>query len=274
MDLFKTIHQDEEKSKQLRGLGFFVLIVSSSIAYTVWKSRLLRNNAHRIVEVENETQGHVDQEHQQQQRTQPEVPQSLFNDDDQDCPICLERTPNEMIYTSCRHVFCESCFDSLWRNRFGGNARCVTCPMCRQLVTTIFPINASNSVSQRVADYNASNDIDTGSGAATCAAIWDAIHCIPQACQESPLLARYFITTILRNPQLIVTFGFFLLNSYRFILIFCGVWMYCILPFDLLPESSLGYFGLLDDWIVQCVLLMVIMGMFRSFALTSTSRGT
>lgn len=70
------------------------------------------------------------------------VDDTKFNNttfDLQQCPICLDtvndNTTIKMGITNCNHAFCNTCIQQ-WINK--ANVCCVACPMCRNIVNTIY----------------------------------------------------------------------------------------------------------------------------------------
>jgi len=187
---------------------------------------------------------------------------------DDDCPICFEKPENIMCYTSCGHVFCESCVLSHWRNRHYPN-RCL-CPICRGAISTLFPMNAAGNVSRQMAEYNETvggGGGGGGGGAAGAAGgaggggsdmiiradlnpcgrvVMACGDCMRFVC-ESPFLLRSCAEIFLRQPRVGIALLFYLGRSFTFVFSLLATSFYCYFPVDLLPESTLGYFGLIDD---------------------------
>lgn len=188
-------------------------------------------------------------------------------DNDGECPICLEKKSSEnMVYTSCQHVFCESCLINTWKTHRGYPAL-LSCPMCRSSVSTIFPMAAS--VSRDVAEYNSVAGTRTNG-----TAVERAQGCCMAMCSlicESPLLLRSFLTFLFQAPRLAIPLLCYAVRSIRFISMAIGTWIYCALPVDFLPEQTLGYIGFIDDGFVQLCLLLVFLHYFRRIVLSSSS---
>jgi predicted nucleotidyltransferase component of viral defense system len=55
-----------------------------------------------------------------------------FNKKDNiECPICYNYFNNNIFITSCKHIFCKSCYKK-WENTCNFNIVKTTCPLCRK----------------------------------------------------------------------------------------------------------------------------------------------
>jgi hypothetical protein len=54
------------------------------------------------------------------------VPRVYTCETDDECPICMEKFNNNKLTTSCKHAFCVSCVENLYKM---GNDKC---PLCRK----------------------------------------------------------------------------------------------------------------------------------------------
>ncbi|XP_072898725.1 E3 ubiquitin-protein ligase RNF170 isoform X4 [Hemitrygon akajei] len=77
---------------------------------------------------------------------------------DTSCPICLQLAVFP-VETNCGHLFCGSCIVAYWK--YGTWLGAVNCPICRQMVTLLFPLFTMNDqhpestqIIQDVNDYN------------------------------------------------------------------------------------------------------------------------
>ena len=198
-------------------------------------------------------------------------PGPISTDSDGECPICLEKKSSEnMVYTSCQHVFCESCLINTWKTHRSFPSM-VACPMCRASVSTIFPMAAS--VSRDVAEYNAVA-VTRASSSRDASVVERAQGGCMAICFficESPLLLRSFLTFLVQAPRLAIPLLCYAVRSIRFISMAIGTWIYCALPVDFLPEQTLGYLGFVDDGLVQLCLLLAFLHYFRRIVLSSSS---
>ncbi|XP_072351603.1 E3 ubiquitin-protein ligase RNF170-like isoform X3 [Scyliorhinus torazame] len=77
---------------------------------------------------------------------------------DMSCPVCLQQAAFP-VETNCGHLFCGSCIVAYWT--YGTWLGAVNCPICRQMVTLLFPLfpvndeqQESMEVIQNINDYN------------------------------------------------------------------------------------------------------------------------
>lgn len=117
------------------GLALMLMLLSSLITWGIMKCRLLRQTAVR----RREGAGGGSFQHKHKALAGRPLPSNdeLGEAAGDDCPICMEKSAN-MVFTSCRHVFCEDCIISTWKNR-NFPQRCI-CPLCRESIYTLFPL--------------------------------------------------------------------------------------------------------------------------------------
>ena len=190
-----------------------------------------------------------------------------------DCPICLEVKP-EMIYSSCAHVFCETCIIAHWRAT-SHPLKC-DCPLCRRTITTIFPFN--RGVSPEVAEYNgvggngAGREDDTNTTAACTPYSYfrDFLINMRDTIYESPLLLRSLISFIFsgRNVRANISLLIMTWKVVRWIPYVIGCIVYILLPGDFFAEERYGYLGYLDDGLAFYILLLIVLGIYRTTILT------
>ena len=129
------------------GLAIILMIFSSIATWGTLKCRLLRQRA-------------VHKKNDAAQSVLPVVPSQDSEQIDDDCPICLEKG-KILVFTSCRHIFCEECILNTWRNR-NYPARCV-CPLCRESIYTLFPFGPLSAVeSAALPDLKTSTNLQPG----------------------------------------------------------------------------------------------------------------
>ena len=56
-------------------------------------------------------------------------------DEDNDCPICLNKFKDASCTTQCGHRYCADCLTKHWKNKKGN----LDCPYCRQRITMLVP---------------------------------------------------------------------------------------------------------------------------------------
>ncbi|CAF1581536.1 unnamed protein product [Rotaria sp. Silwood1] len=173
------------------------------------------------------------------------------------CPICLEEPSVLSVETNCGHVFCGKCIVTFWKfqsNWMSG----LKCPVCRQQVTVLLTCftaeeRAAPDSSDRQMVVNGVKDFNR------------RFSSVPRTWLEYfydiPVLIPYIIRQLFTTESLAWTYRL------RTIIVFISVIAYVISPFDILPESILGIFGLLDDFfVVLCSALYVIIAFRENLA--------
>ncbi|CAF1143120.1 unnamed protein product [Adineta steineri] len=173
------------------------------------------------------------------------------------CPICLNEPTALTVETNCGHLFCGKCIITFWKfqsNWMSG----LKCPVCRQQVTVLLTCftaeeQASADSTDRQMVVTSVKDFNKRfSGAPR---TWLEIF------HDIPVLVPHLIR------QIFTAQGLTLAYRLRTIVIFIGVILYVISPLDILPESVLGIFGLLDDFfIVLCTALYVVVAFRQNLA--------
>ncbi|KAJ0039396.1 hypothetical protein NL108_015826, partial [Boleophthalmus pectinirostris] len=106
-------------------------------------------------DIHPENQEHVRAVRQQLQTEQEENSQSEARQQyytDMSCPVCLQQAVLP-VETNCGHLFCGSCIIAYWR--YGTWLGAIHCPICRQVVTLLFPLFHEHATPQRVQDGEA-----------------------------------------------------------------------------------------------------------------------
>ncbi|XP_043530199.1 E3 ubiquitin-protein ligase RNF170-like isoform X2 [Chiloscyllium punctatum] len=166
---------------------------------------------------------------------------------DMSCPVCLQQAAFP-VETNCGHLFCGSCIVAYWT--YGTWLGAVNCPICRQMVTLLFPLfpvndeqQESMQVIQNINDYNR-----RFSG------------------QPRSLIDRILdVPTLLRHAftELFSISGLFWMFRIRIFLCLAGALFYLASPLDFIPEAFFGILGFLDDLFVIFLLLIYISIMYR-----------
>jgi uncharacterized membrane protein YkvA (DUF1232 family) len=157
------------------------------------------------------------------------------------CPICIDPCVAG-VETNCAHTFCSGCFIALWRHR---HRAAVRCPCCRRPVTTLLRTGptAAGDEAQAETDREVAAFNRRFSGAP---------RRFIEYVRDIPVLLRWaFLEPSFASRRMRVLLLVFL--------VLLGVILtalYVVLPFDLLPESTLGAVGLVDD--VAAVLALVV----------------
>uniref|UniRef100_A0A1A8MBP1 E3 ubiquitin-protein ligase RNF170 n=2 Tax=Nothobranchius TaxID=28779 RepID=A0A1A8MBP1_9TELE len=204
-----------------------------------------------------ENQEHVRAIRQQLQTEQDENPQTearLQYYTDMSCPVCLQQAVLP-VETNCGHLFCGSCILAYWR--YGTWLGAIHCPICRQMVTLLFPLFHEDAAPPRVQDGEAEpqfilrdiNDYNRRfSGQPR--SIMDRLRDVP---------------TLLRHAfrEMFSVGGLFWMFRIRILLCLVGAITYLASPLDILPEALFGLLGFLDDFFVILLLFVYISIMYR-----------
>ncbi|KAK1883415.1 E3 ubiquitin-protein ligase RNF170 [Dissostichus eleginoides] len=159
------------------------------------------------------------------------------------------------VETNCGHLFCGSCIIAYWR--YGTWLGAIHCPICRQMVTLIFPLFHENAAPQRVQDGEAEpqlilrdlNDYNRRfSGQPR--SYMDRLRDVP---------------TLLRHAfrEMFSMGGLFWMFRIRIILCLVGALTYLASPLDIIPEALFGLLGFMDDFFVILLLFVYISIMYR-----------
>ncbi|GAU88094.1 hypothetical protein RvY_00852 [Ramazzottius varieornatus] len=223
-------------------IAFAVMVVLGVIAWSLFKRWLFRTVTR---EIRGEFQPLVTRirEWLISQNVREEQPISRANSTtdyhttETGCPICLIDPAEIPIQTNCGHVFCGQCITTYWQQGTWGTTG-VKCPVCRQTVNLLMRdmrpgVSMPDDPDQVVAierEIRKYNQRFSGEPRP----LFDRIRDIPSILQHFS-----------RNVSLGDAIG--LLFRGRMLLYVVGVLAYFLMPFDLLPESFLGLFGLVDD---------------------------
>ncbi|XP_016379531.1 E3 ubiquitin-protein ligase RNF170 isoform X1 [Sinocyclocheilus rhinocerous] len=107
-----------------------LLVLGLSVTFLLGLATLLCRNEQRI-HPEHQEQVRVVREQLQLSEPRPQYYS------DMSCPVCLQQAllPVE---TNCGHLFCGPCIVAYWR--YGTWLGSISCPICRQTVTLLFPL--------------------------------------------------------------------------------------------------------------------------------------
>ncbi|XP_061657127.1 E3 ubiquitin-protein ligase RNF170 [Syngnathoides biaculeatus] len=204
-----------------------------------------------------ENQEHVRAIRQQLQTEQEENPQPEPRPQyyrDMSCPVCLQQAVLP-VETNCGHLFCGSCIIAYWR--YGSWLGAINCPICRQMVTLLFPLFSEQAAPQRVLD-----------GEAEPLLILRDINDYNRRFSGQPrsLMDRLRdVPTLLRHAfrEMFSMGGLFWMFRIRILLCLVGALTYLASPLDILPEALFGLLGFMDDFFVILLLFVYISIMYR-----------
>ncbi|UJR22668.1 hypothetical protein I4U23_025707 [Adineta vaga] len=251
-------HNDEIHSSLIQGINddtlLLIFIIAGLIGLWIYYTRRQRanmihpDNRQDVELLRQRSQDHGDST--SQTRRSGRSPQDI-------CPICLNDQSVLTVETNCGHSFCGKCIIAYWKfqsNWMSG----LKCPVCRQSVTVLLTCftteeqATANSGDRQlvVADVKDFNRRFSGAPRT-----WlEYFHDIP-----------VLIPHIIR--QIFTSEGLALAYRLRTFLVLVTVIAYVISPLDILPESLLGIFGLVDDFlIVLCTALYFVIAFRQSLA--------
>ncbi|CAF0835240.1 unnamed protein product [Adineta ricciae] len=173
------------------------------------------------------------------------------------CPICLTEPSVLTVETNCGHVFCGKCIVSYWKFQSNWTSG-LNCPVCRQAVTVL--LKRFTAEDQATAD-NSDRQLVVTSVKDFNRRFSGAPRTWLEYFYDIPVLIPHIIRQIFSSEGLALAY------RVRTLLIIVTVIAYVISPLDILPESLLGIFGLVDDFlVVLCAALYVIIAFRQSLA--------
>ncbi|KAM8827613.1 E3 ubiquitin-protein ligase RNF170 isoform 2-T6 [Spinachia spinachia] len=170
------------------------------------------------------------------------------------CPVCLQQAVLP-VETNCGHLFCGSCIIAYWR--YGTWLGAINCPICRQMVTLLFPLFHEHTNPQRVQDGGAEPQL-----------ILTDINDYNRRFSGQP--RSYMdrlrdVPTLLRHAfrEMFSVGGLFWMFRIRILLCLVGAITYLASPLDIIPEALFGLLGFMDDFFVILLLFVYISIMYR-----------
>ncbi|XP_030209145.1 E3 ubiquitin-protein ligase RNF170 isoform X1 [Gadus morhua] len=286
-DLEYMIQDEDTLIEGVSNQVLFVVVLS--FAFLGGLLTLLCREEHQDIHPEN--QEHVRAVREQLQSEQDENPaearQQYYTD--MSCPVCLQQAVLP-VETNCGHLFCGPCIVAYWR--YGTWLGAIHCPICRQMVTLLFPLFQEHDSPQRVQDGEAVpqlihrdiNDYNrrfSGQPRSTQAEgePWGSnpkselekrsmktqpMHLV--ALPPAQLVDRLRdVPTLLRHAfrELFSMGGLFWMFRIRILLCLVGALTYLVSPLDFLPEALFGLLGFMDDFLVILLLFVYISIMYR-----------
>ncbi|XP_034048629.1 E3 ubiquitin-protein ligase RNF170 [Thalassophryne amazonica] len=140
-------HLIQDEDAIIEGVSNQVLfVVVLSFTFLAGLLTLLCREERQDIHPENRE--HVRAVRQQLQTEHDENPQTESRQQyytDMSCPVCLQQAVLP-VETNCGHLFCGSCIIAYWR--FGTWLGAINCPICRQMVTLLFPLFHAHPTAQ------------------------------------------------------------------------------------------------------------------------------
>ncbi|XP_053312279.1 E3 ubiquitin-protein ligase RNF170 isoform X2 [Spea bombifrons] len=240
------VHAQLDESSFIEGVSNQVIIaVVLSLTFVATLVYFLLRNEQQNIHPENQERVRAVREQLQNEQDTPVAPRHQFYSD-MSCPVCLQQATLP-VETNCGHLFCGPCIIAYWR--YGSWLGAISCPICRQTVTLLFPVFEVNEqqeaqeISQEVNSYNRRFSGQPRS--------------IMERIMDLPTLLRHAFR------EMFSVGGLFWMFRIRIVLCLLGALFYLVLPLDIIPEALFGILGFLDDFFVLFLFLIYISIMYR-----------
>ncbi|KAK7120007.1 hypothetical protein R3I93_023097 [Phoxinus phoxinus] len=243
-----------EEDSLIEGVSDPVLLVLVlSVTFLFGLATLLCRNEQQRIHPENQEHVRVVREQLQSEQGLSSEPRHQFYSD-MSCPVCLQQAVLP-VETNCGHLFCGPCIVAYWR--YGAWLGAINCPICRQMVTLLFPLFHDTGASAATAD-----------GQVEPVLILTDINDYNRRFSGQPrsLLDRLRdVPTLLRHAfrEVFSVGGLFWMFRLRILLVLLGALVYLASPLDFIPEGVVGLLGFLDDFFVILLLFIYISIMYR-----------
>ncbi|KAG7268482.1 hypothetical protein CRUP_037878 [Coryphaenoides rupestris] len=233
-DLEYLIQDDDTLIEGVSNQVLFVVVLS--LAFLGGLLTLLCREENQDIHPENQEHVRAVREQLQSEQddgTPVEARQQYYTD--MSCPVCLQQAVLP-VETNCGHLFCP-CIIAYWR--YGTWLGAIHCPICRQMVTLLFPLFQEHDSPQRVQDGEA----------------------VPQLILRD---VNDYNRRFSGQPRSLFSMGgLFWMFRVRILLCLVGALTYLVSPLDFLPEALFGLLGFMDDFLVILLLFVYISIMYR-----------
>ncbi|XP_026099787.1 E3 ubiquitin-protein ligase RNF170 [Carassius auratus] len=242
-----------EEDSLIEGVSDPVLLVLVlSVSFLLGLATLLCRNEQQRIHPDNQEQVRVVREQLHPEQLAAAEPRHQFYSD-MSCPVCLQQAVLP-VETNCGHLFCGPCLMAYWR--YGTWLGAISCPICRQTVTLLFPL------------FRDTGGAQTPDGQVDPALILRDIHDYNLRFSGQPrsLLDRLLdVPTLLRHAfrEMFSVGGLFWMFRIRILLCVLGALTYLASPLDFIPEGVVGLLGFMDDFFVILLLFIYISIMYR-----------
>lgn len=244
----------QDESSLIEGVSNPVLlVVILSVALLGALATLLcRNEHHRIHPESQEHVRAVRQQLQTEQDTSSEPRRQYYSD--MFCAVCLQQAELP-VETNCGHLYCGSCIIAYWR--YGTWPGAINCPICRQLVTLLFPLFQDTGRTTQTEDDQIGP-----------AAILGHVNDYNRRFSGQPRSLQDHlrdVPTLLRHAfrEMFSVGGLFWMFRIRILLCLVGALAYLASPLDFIPEAVFGLLGFMDDFFIILLLFIYISIMYR-----------
>ncbi|XP_063770665.1 E3 ubiquitin-protein ligase RNF170 isoform X1 [Pseudophryne corroboree] len=241
-----VLHLQLDDGSFIEGVSNQVIVaVVISLTFIAALTYFMLRGEQQNIHPENQERVRAIREQLQNEQETTVPPRHQFYSD-MSCPVCLQQATFPL-ETNCGHLFCGSCIIAYWR--YGSWLGAISCPICRQTVTLLFPLfdvgeqEDAQEIFQEVNNYNR-----RFSG------------------QPRSLVDRIMdLPTLLRHAfrEMFSVGGLFRMFRIRIVLCLLGAFFYLVSPLDIIPEALFGILGLMDDLFVIFLLLIYISIMYR-----------
>ncbi|XP_053552702.1 E3 ubiquitin-protein ligase RNF170-like [Bombina bombina] len=222
-----------------------IVAVVLSLAFIGTLIFLLLRTEQQNIHPENQERVRAVREQLQNEQETPVPPRHQFYSD-MSCPVCLQQATFP-VETNCGHLFCGPCIIAYWR--YGTWLGAISCPICRQTVTLLFPMFEQNQQQEAIEIHQEINNYNRRFSG-----------------QPRSLMERLMdLPTLLRHAfrEMFSVGGLFWMFRIRIVLCLLGALFYLVSPLDIIPEALFGILGFLDDFFVLFLLLIYISIMYR-----------
>ncbi|KAM4051633.1 E3 ubiquitin-protein ligase RNF170 isoform 1-T4 [Anomaloglossus baeobatrachus] len=222
-----------------------VVAVVISLVFIAALTYFMLRNEQQNIHPENQERVQAVREQLQNEQETPVQPRHQFYSD-MSCPVCLQQATFP-VETNCGHLFCGPCIVAYWR--YGSWLGAISCPICRQTVTLLFPVfqaSEQQDAQEILQEVNSYNRRFSG--------------------QPRSLMDRIMdLPTLLRHAfrEMFSVGGLFRMFRIRIVLCLLGALFYLVSPLDIIPEALFGILGFMDDLFVIFLLLIYISIMYR-----------
>ncbi|XP_073517272.1 E3 ubiquitin-protein ligase RNF170 [Phyllobates terribilis] len=222
-----------------------VVAVVISLSFIAALTYLMLRSEQQNIHPENQERVQAIRDQLQNEQETTVQPRHQFYSD-MSCPVCLQQATFP-VETNCGHLFCGACIVAYWR--YGSWLGAISCPICRQTVTLLFPVfqaSGEQDAQELLQEVNSYNRRFSG--------------------QPRSLVDRIMdLPTLLRHAfrEMFSVGGLFRMFRIRIVLCLLGALFYLVSPLDIIPEALFGILGFMDDLFVIFLLLIYISIMYR-----------